>query len=148
MNSKLFACGCLLYTMFSEKEKEYIKNQRLARIATVSPESLQPDVVPVGFDFDGQNFYVGGKNLLKSTKYKNVIKNNKIGMAIDDTKPGESWEPRGVKIYGVAEMTGDRDGYLGHTSYLKITPQKKWSWGIEAPVFVDGKFVVNRKSTT
>ena len=132
--------------LFSEKEKEYIKNQRLARIATASPENLQPDVVPVGFDFDGQNFFVGGKDLLNSTKYKNVIKNSKVGMAIDDIKPGESWEPRGVKIYGIAEMISDREGYLGRTSYLKITPRKKWSWGIEAPVFVDGKFVVNRKS--
>jgi pyridoxamine 5'-phosphate oxidase family protein len=54
--------------MFSEKETEYIKSQRLARIATVSPQEMQPDIVPVGFDFDGTNFYVGGRNLLNSTK--------------------------------------------------------------------------------
>lgn len=34
----------------------------------------QPDVTPVGFDFDGDYFYVGGMNILKSTKYKNVLK--------------------------------------------------------------------------
>lgn len=71
-------------------------------------------------------------------------------MAIYDIKPDESWEPRGVKIYGFAELIAYHDGYLGgylgHTSYLKITRRKKWSWGIEAPVFVDDKFVVNRKS--
>jgi hypothetical protein len=38
--------------MFSEKETQYIKSQRLARIAKVSPEEMQPDIVPVGFDFD------------------------------------------------------------------------------------------------
>lgn len=130
--------------MFSKKETEYVKSQRLARISTVSPESLQPDVVPVGFDFDGTNFYVGGKNLLNSTKYKNVMKNNKVALAIDDLKPGESWEPRGMKIYGIASVTENREGYLGRTTYLKVTPKKKWSWGIEAPVFVDGKFIVNR----
>ena len=60
--------------MFTEKEKEYIKSQRLARIATVfsvSPSDIasnQPDVVPVGFDFDGEYFYIGGINILKSTK--------------------------------------------------------------------------------
>jgi hypothetical protein len=32
--------------MFSAKETEYIKSQRLARIATVSPEEMQPDIVP------------------------------------------------------------------------------------------------------
>jgi pyridoxamine 5'-phosphate oxidase family protein len=45
--------------MFSEKEVDYIKSQRLGRIATVSKE-LQPDVAAVGFEFDGQNFYIGG----------------------------------------------------------------------------------------
>jgi len=36
---------------FSDLEIEFIKRQRLARIATVSPK-IQPDVAPVGFDFD------------------------------------------------------------------------------------------------
>jgi hypothetical protein len=71
-------------TMFSEKEAEYLKSQRIARIATAASVSskeegengsLQPDVVPVGFDFDGEYLYVGGMNILKSTKYKNVLKN-------------------------------------------------------------------------
>jgi hypothetical protein len=48
--------------------------------------SIQPDVVLVGFDFDGDYFYVGGMNLMKSTKYKNVLKNNKIALVIDDLK--------------------------------------------------------------
>jgi pyridoxamine 5'-phosphate oxidase family protein len=46
--------------MFSEKETEYIKSQRLARIATVSPKEMQRDIDPVGFDFDGANFYING----------------------------------------------------------------------------------------
>ena len=86
-------------TMFSQKEIEYINSQRLARIATAAPSvasskeeqqgedtSIQPDVVPVGFDFDGDYFYVGGMNILKSTKYKNVLKNNKVAIVIDDLK--------------------------------------------------------------
>lgn len=110
--------------MFSAKETEYIKSQRLARIATVSPEEMQPDIVPVGFDFDGVNFYISGRNLLNSTKYKNVMKNKKVSLSIDDLKPGESWEPRGMKIYGTADVTGDHEGYLGRTAYLKITRRK------------------------
>ena len=81
----------MVSVMFSEKEIEYIKSQHIARIATASVSSsshkeeqveeeeesgsAQPDVVPVGFDFDGEYFYVGGINILKSTKYKNVLKN-------------------------------------------------------------------------
>ena len=69
-------CGLIINRdyLFTEKEIEYIKSQRLARIATsssVSPSDIancQPDVAPVGFDFDGEYFYVGGMNILKSTK--------------------------------------------------------------------------------
>ena len=88
-------------TIFSQKEVEYIKSQRLARIATAATPSvasskeeqqrgedtpIQPDVVPVGFDFDGDFFYIGGMNLVKSTKYKNVLKNSKAAIVIDDLK--------------------------------------------------------------
>jgi pyridoxamine 5'-phosphate oxidase family protein len=44
--------------MFSEPEVTYLKSQRLARIATVSKKG-QPDVVPVGLEFDGNIFWVG-----------------------------------------------------------------------------------------
>ncbi|HEY7080880.1 MAG TPA: hypothetical protein VH500_14345 [Nitrososphaeraceae archaeon] len=52
-------------SIFSQKEVEYLKSQRLARIATADSTEqegyVQPDVVPVGFDFDGEYLYVGGK---------------------------------------------------------------------------------------
>jgi hypothetical protein len=54
----LFGAIREVHVMFSDKEISYIKSQRLARIATASSE-LQPDVAPVGFDFDGTYFYVG-----------------------------------------------------------------------------------------
>lgn len=43
---------------FSQKEIDYLKSQHLARMATVANTSsegkgsVQPDVVPVGFDYD------------------------------------------------------------------------------------------------
>jgi pyridoxamine 5'-phosphate oxidase family protein len=47
--------------IFSQKEKEYLGSQRLARIATAAAASsegfIQPDVVPVGFDFGGEYFF-------------------------------------------------------------------------------------------
>lgn len=55
-------------SIFTQKEIEYLKSQRLARIATAASTqregSVQPDVAPVGFDFDGDFLYVGGMNLL------------------------------------------------------------------------------------
>ena len=59
--------------VFCNKEVEYIKSQRIARIATVSTEH-QPDVAPVGFEFDGHYFYIGGIQQEKTNKYKNVVR--------------------------------------------------------------------------
>lgn len=147
----------MVNTIFSQKEVEYLKSQKLTRIATASSSSkeeeedrsIQPDVVPVGFDFDGDYFYVGGMNLAKSTKYKNVQKNSKVAIIIDDLKTIEPWDPRGMKIYGTADIVTRQGGYMdetGHSNnqYIRITPHKKWSWGIEEPVFVEGKFNVKK----
>ena len=130
--------------MFSEKEIEYLKSQRIARIATaaVSPDvSVQPDVVPVGFDFDGEYFYVGGMNILKSRKYKNVLKNNKVALVIDDLKSVDPWDPRGIRMYGTADIVTRQSGYMEQTphpqaDYIRIKPEKKWSWGIDEPVLL------------
>jgi pyridoxamine 5'-phosphate oxidase family protein len=145
----------MVNTFFSQKEIEYLKSQRLARIATASVSSkeeegsIQPDVVPVGFDFDGEYFYVGGMNILKSTKYKNVLKNNKVAIIIDDLKSVDPWDPRGIRIYGIADVVTRQGGYMestGHSNpqYIRISPKKKWSLGTEEPVFVEGRFNVKR----
>jgi pyridoxamine 5'-phosphate oxidase family protein len=141
-------------SIFSQKEIEYLKSQRLARIATAATltqeeKSIQPDVVPVGFDFDGEYLYVGGMNLLKSTKYRNVLKNDKVAIVVDDLKSIDPWEVRGIKVYGNADIITRQGGYMENTDrpnpqYIRITPKKKWSWGVEEPVFVQGKFNVKK----
>ena len=139
-------------SIFSQKEIEYLKSQRLARIATAAASiqeerSVQPDVVPVGYDFDGEYLYVGGMNLLKSTKFRNVLKNNKVAIVVDDLKSIEPWDPRGIRIYGIADIVTRQGGYMENTDhpnpqYIRVNPKKKWSWGVEEPVFVQGKFKV------
>ena len=132
--------------MFSQKEVEYLKSQRLARISTVSPDDLQPDVSPVGFDFDGEYFYVSGIDLPKTRKYKNVLKNEKVALVIDDLETVNPWAPRAVRIYGIADIVTRRGGYMDRAqssssssspppSYIRIRPLKKWSWGVERPLF-------------
>jgi pyridoxamine 5'-phosphate oxidase family protein len=152
---RMHSTDAMVNQMFSEMEIEYLKPQHIARIATATMllaekdgGTTQPDVVPVGFDFDGDCFYVGGMNLRKSTKYRNVLKNNKVALVIDDLKSVDPWDPRGMKIYGTADIVTRHGGYMDSTDhpnpqYIRITPTKKWSWGIEEPVFVAGKFNVN-----
>ena len=108
-------------SIFTQKEIEYLKSQRLARIATAASTqqegSVQPDVVPVGFDFDGEYLYVGGMNLLKSTKFRNVLKNNKVAIVVDDLKSIDPWDPRGIRIYGTADIVTRQGGYMENTDH-------------------------------
>lgn len=107
----------MVNAIFSQKDSDYLKSQRLARIATAASSeengTVQPDVVPVGFDFDGEYIYVGGMNLIKSTKYKNVQKNNRLAIIIDDLKTVDPWDPRGMKIYGTADIVTRQGGIYG-----------------------------------
>jgi pyridoxamine 5'-phosphate oxidase family protein len=116
--------------MFTQSEITYLHSQRLARIATASPDG-QPDAVPVGFEFDGVNFYVGGRDLKNTRKYKNILAgNNRVALVIDDLQSVTPWRPRGIRIYGLARLV-EREGRLGHTTYISIIPQVSWSWGLE-----------------
>jgi PPOX class F420-dependent enzyme/OxyR family protein len=128
--------------MFSDKEIEYIKSQRLARISTMPREgALQLlDIVPVGFDFDTikKYFYVRGLDFSKTEKYTNVLKNEKVAFLIDDLKSENPWSPRGIRIHGTAEIVAPKgQGYLkdsnhaSSTGHIRIVPNEKWSWGID-----------------
>lgn len=110
---------------FSEKESKYLKEQRLGRIATVSPD-IQPHVVPVAFEFDGSHFYFGGWNLEKSLKFRNILQNNKVAFVVDNLVSVDPWRVSGVEIKGIAEIN-KRNG----NEYVKITPLRKSSWGLE-----------------
>ena len=129
--------------MFTEKESSYIHSQPLARLATISKE-LQPDASPVGFEFDGKDFYITGRKLTATRKYKNIEAGyKKVALIIDDLESIEPWKPRGIRIFGTAEIV-ERSGKLGSGDYLHIIPKVSWSWNIEGPAMVDGKFLPNK----
>src|SRR5215469_5604381 len=112
--------------MFSGQELAFLRAQPLARIATVDNEE-QPTVDAVGFEFDGARFYVGGHKLETTHKYKNVVAgHHKVSLLIDDLKSLQPWQPRGIRIYGIAEII-QRHGHLGPGNYLAITPVVSWS---------------------
>jgi pyridoxamine 5'-phosphate oxidase family protein len=119
--------------LFSEPEVRYLKSQKLLRIATVSSKG-QPDVVPVGFEFDNGYFWVGGRDpdiFDRSWKYLNVKNGNKmVALTIDDLDSTQSWKPRGIKVYGTAEVM-QHDGRFGPGKYLRITPKISWAMGID-----------------
>lgn len=111
---------------FTDMEIEYIRSQPLARVATVSPD-MQPDVVPVTFEFDGFRFYVGGFAPERTRRTKNVESgNDRVALVIDDLASLRPWAPRYIRIYGRVELV-DRPGPNGPSRIMKITPTISWS---------------------
>ena len=119
---------------FSEQEIAYLRSQQLARLATVSADG-QPDVVPVGFEFDGRDVYVGGMDPVNTRKFRNVrAGNTKVALVIDDLMSTSPWTPRYLRIYGDAELI-ERKGRFGPATYMRITPAISWSFNLEGLPF-------------
>jgi PPOX class F420-dependent enzyme/OxyR family protein len=106
---------------FAQEEIDFIHAQPLARIATVDDDG-QPDVVPVGFEFDGTYFNIGGLQPANTRRHHNVSAgNHKVALVIDDVASTEPWSPRFLRIYGTAEVMS------GEYPYLRVTPTISWS---------------------
>ena len=122
---------------FSTEELEYVRSQPLARFATRSPDG-QPDVVPVAFEFDGEQFWIGGSgdSVLSTRKVRNVIAGSgEVALVVDDMVSFDPFIARGIRIYGRAEPPVRRDGLVGPGHYLRIVPAVSWSWNMQgAPV--------------
>ncbi len=122
---------------FTDEEIAYLRSQRMARIATVAPDG-QPDVVPVGFEFDGSQFLVGGMDLKRTRKFRNVEAGQaKVALVIDDVPSADPFTPRFMRVYGTADVI-ERPGESGPDTYLRITPTVSWSWNLEGRPFGDG----------
>jgi pyridoxamine 5'-phosphate oxidase family protein len=121
--------------LFSESEVNYLKTQRLARIATVSPKGT-PEVSPVGFEFDGKYFWVGSHSqdiFPRTRRYRNIAKGNaRVAIVIDDLVSVNPWRPRGIKVSGTAEVM-EHKGIFGVGRYFRVSPLVSVSWGIEPP---------------
>jgi pyridoxamine 5'-phosphate oxidase family protein len=122
---------------YTEEEVAYLKSQPLARIATVGPDG-QPDVAPVGFEFDGTYFWVGGRAPERTRKFLNVqAGQTQVALVIDDLVSTDPWTPRGLRVYGTAELM-QRAGRFGPGTYMRITPDISWSWNLEGRAYASG----------
>jgi pyridoxamine 5'-phosphate oxidase family protein len=108
----------------SEDESLFLCRGGLARVATVSPDKT-PHVVPVVFEFDGIYLYFGGRNLLGSLKARNIMRNPRVAVVVDDVVSTSPWRARGVEIRGIAELLSAQG-----VPYVRITPLVKSSWGL------------------
>src|SRR5438132_10052603 len=64
---------------FTEQEIEYLRSQRLGRIATAGPDG-QPHVVPVSFRYNAEqdSIDIGGHAFATRKKYRDVLANPRV----------------------------------------------------------------------
>jgi pyridoxamine 5'-phosphate oxidase family protein len=117
------------------QELDYLRSQRLGRLATVDRRGA-PQNNPVGFFIDevtGQ-VLIGGFNLAQSQKFRNLGANPNVAFVVDDLASVDPWTPRGVEMRGRAEALTDADPPVPGISreLIRITPDWIASWGLES----------------
>jgi pyridoxamine 5'-phosphate oxidase family protein len=110
--------------VFTSAEVAYLRSQRMARIATASPNG-QPDVAAVTFGVDGDTIVSGGYDITKTVRHGNLLRNARAVIVIDDLASTDPWSPRGVKVRGSASIEEHSGGLR-----IRIVPEVIWSWGI------------------
>ena len=123
-------------SVFTEKEIEYIRSQRLGRLATIRPDGT-PQIAPVGFHYNAELdvIEIGGRYMSQSKKFRNVQQNPNVAFVIDDVLP--PWQPRFVEIRGTAQAlpTGGKAlfgaNYEADDAIIRITPGQIISLGLE-----------------
>jgi pyridoxamine 5'-phosphate oxidase family protein len=120
-------------SVFSEAEIQYLRSQRLGRLATVGHDGM-PHVVPVAFRYnlDADTIDIGGHDFAQRKKFRDVKRTGMAALVVDDVLP--PWQPRAVEVRGQA-ITLDIGGKAIMEGFddpiIRITPRWIVSWGVE-----------------
>ncbi|HZR53442.1 MAG TPA: PPOX class F420-dependent oxidoreductase [Streptosporangiaceae bacterium] len=122
--------------VFTAGEIAYIGAQRLGRLATVQP-SGDPQVNPVScyYNPDTGTIDIGGRAMAVSRKYRNVSRNPRVAVVIDDMAAGPPPRIRCLEIRGRAEALPEPDHTTARTAgpIIRVHPERVISWGIDPP---------------
>jgi pyridoxamine 5'-phosphate oxidase family protein len=114
-------------SVFTDAELEYLTGgRRLGRLATVGPDGT-PHVVPVGWIYNAarDTIDIGGAELEKTKKFRDVSRTGRAAIVIDDVKSTDPWHPRAIEVRGRAEAIALP------TALIRIHPERIVSWGLE-----------------
>ena len=131
----------------------FLAEPHLARLATCNPKTLQPHVVPVWYEWDGESIWIS--SFRSTRKVREIEQNPRVSLVID--APGEDGLAPGVVFEGTAELITDpalgvERGTQIYTRYLgplgvlapepqswlhdpehlliRLDPQRVYVWGI------------------
>ncbi len=117
---------------FTEEEIEYLRSQRLGRMATLGKNG-DLHVVPVGFRYnpEADAIDIGGHNIVPTKKYRDALRYGRIAFVVDDVLP--PWRPRMIEMRGAVQAfpQGGRSINEGFApDILRLTPTYIVSLGI------------------
>jgi pyridoxamine 5'-phosphate oxidase family protein len=135
--------------IFTDGEVSYIASQRLGRIATIQP-SGDPQVNPVSCYYNPATgtIDIGGRNMAASRKYRNVQRNARAAVVIDDMTAGNPLRIRCLEIRGHAQAIPDPGDTTARTGgpIIRVYPRRVISWGIDPPHLALGSRDVKQPS--
>jgi pyridoxamine 5'-phosphate oxidase family protein len=121
-------------TMFTEADLEYLRGQRLGRLATVRRDGTVQNS-PVGFGYNDKlgTIDIGGRNMAASRKFRNIAEGSKVAFVVDDIASVDPWRVRCLEIRGDAEALTDPDDSAANVGgpIIRIHPRRVIRYGIE-----------------
>ena len=83
-------------------------------------------MVPVGWIYNAarDTIDVGGRELERSKKFRDVARTGRAAIVIDDLESTDPWRPRGIEVRGRAEAIAMP------TPLIQIYPERIVSWGL------------------
>lgn len=133
--------------------RDFLSGVHLARLATCNPHTLQPHVVPVWYEWDGESVWIS--SFRSTRKVREIMQNPLVSLVID--APGAEGPAPGVVFEGLAELITDpalgvERGTRIYTRYLgpqgvlapdpqswlhdpehlliRLVPQRAYAWGL------------------
>jgi pyridoxamine 5'-phosphate oxidase family protein len=113
-------------SVFTKAERDYLVGGRqLGRIATVGPDGT-PHVVPVGWIYNAarDTIDVGGRELQRSKKFRDVERTGRVAIVIDDVESTDPWRTRAIEVRGSGEAIALP------TPLIRIHAERIISWGL------------------
>jgi pyridoxamine 5'-phosphate oxidase family protein len=119
--------------VFTDVELEYLRTQRLGRLATLDPRGTLQNS-PVGFqvDEDAGVIEIWGRDMGNTRKFHNVEANGQVAFVVDDLASVTPWVVRGIEIRGSAEALRDQtppNAYMSR-EVIRVHPRRVIAWGI------------------
>jgi pyridoxamine 5'-phosphate oxidase family protein len=109
---------------FTPAEIEYLGAQPLMRFASASLTG-RPDVAPVVYELDGDEILTSGFDITHTVRYRNIQRNPRVSVVVDDLASVDPWSPRGIKVIGNAVIE-ENEG----SPRFRISPKVIISWAI------------------